>query len=231
MAGPLRRLRTQSASRPAEPGPKNRSRKREQDGTGARSPAGQQKSPWRRLWSVLSEGSVARQVFALQIVVVLLLVLAGVAALVLQARSDSAGAARDRSLAVAETLANSPGMVRALRSPDPSAVLQPRAEAARKRSGVDFVVVTNPDGIRYTHPIKNRIGKKFVGTLTPALQGHVHTETIQGTIGRIVQVIVPVRADGRVVGVVSAGIKVHKVSAVVDRQLPLLLGAAAAALI
>ncbi|NLU75963.1 SpoIIE family protein phosphatase [Streptomyces sp. HNM0575] len=179
----------------------------------------------------LSEGSVARQVFVLQVAVVLLLVLAAVAALVLQVRRDSTQAAGDRSLAVAETLANSPATLAGLRSPDPTARLQGPAEAARKRTGVDFVVVMNTRGIRYTHPIRNRIGKKFVGTIEPARQGRVHRETVEGTIGRIVQVVVPVKnSDGRVVGLVSAGIKVDKVGRVVDRQLPLLFGAAAVAL-
>ncbi|WP_079132065.1 SpoIIE family protein phosphatase [Streptomyces nanshensis] len=180
----------------------------------------------------LGKGSVARQVFVLQVAVVLVLVVAAVAALVLQVRRDGTQAARDRSLAVAETLANSPGTVGALRSADPTARLQGPVEAARKRSGVDFITVMNDDGIRYTHPIKNRIGKKFVGTIRPALEGHVHTETVEGTIGKLVQVVVPVTdGDGRVVGLISAGIKIEKVSGVVDRQLPLLLGAAAVALV
>ncbi|MCH6161313.1 SpoIIE family protein phosphatase/ATP-binding protein [Streptomyces marispadix] len=179
----------------------------------------------------LGEGSVAGQVFVLQVAVVLLLVVAAVAALVLQVRRDSTDAAGDRSLAVAETLANSPGTLSGLRSPDPTARLQGPAEAARKRTGVDFVVVMNTKGVRYTHPARDRIGKKFVGTIGPALRGQVHRETVEGTIGEIVQVVVPVRnSDGRIVGLVSAGIKVDKVGRVVDRQLPLLLGAAAVAL-
>ncbi|OEU90732.1 histidine kinase [Streptomyces abyssalis] len=181
--------------------------------------------------TLLREGSVAGQVFVLQVAVVLLLVVAAVAALVLQVRRDGTQAARDRSLAVAETLANAPGTVDALRSSDPTARLQGPAEAARKRSGVDFITVMNKDGVRYTHPITNRIGKKFVGTTGPALQGRVHTETIEGTIGRLVQVVVPVTGrDGEIVGLISAGIKIDKVSGVVDRQLPILLGAAAVAL-
>ncbi|QPP07811.1 SpoIIE family protein phosphatase [Streptomyces bathyalis] len=189
-------------------------------------------NPGRRLRRpLLGGGSVAGQVFVLQVVVVLLLVVAAVVALVLQVRRDGTQAARDRSLAVAETLANSPGTVSALRSSDPSARLQGPAEAARKRTGVDFVVVMNKQGIRYTHPLRDRIGKKFVGTLGPALAGRVHAETIEGTIGRIVQVVVPVTGqDGKVVGLVSAGIKVDKVSGVVNRQLPILLFAAAAGL-
>ncbi len=222
MAGPLARFQALAAER------RLRSRREKQEEFEREDPP---RPSVGRLRSALSEGSVARQVFVLQVSVVLLLVLAAVTALVLQVRRDGTQAARDRSLAVAESFANSPGVVSGLSSPDPSAVLQPRAEAARKRTGVDFLVVMNKDGIRYTHPIRNRIGKKFVGTIGPALRGRVQTETVEGTIGRIVQVVVPVtREDGKVVALVSAGIKVEKVSGVVDRQLPLVLGAAAAAL-
>ncbi len=141
----------------------------------------------------------------LQVVIVLLLVVSAVVAQVLQVRRDSTQEARNRSVAVAETFANAPGTVAALHSPDPTAILQPRAEAARKASKVDFIVVLNTDGIRYTHPKPDRIGKKFVGDIAPALAGHVVTEELTGTIGPLVQAVVPVRGTGgAVVGLVSA---------------------------
>lgn len=119
--------------------------------------------------SVLRMRTVAGQVFLLQVAIVVLLVAAAIAALVLQSRSDADREARNRSVAVAEAFANAPGIEAALKSAHPTTVLQPRTEAARKRSEVDFIVVMNTQGIRYTHPIPNRIGKKFVGTLQPAL--------------------------------------------------------------
>ncbi|WP_405674381.1 SpoIIE family protein phosphatase [Streptomyces canus] len=175
--------------------------------------------------------SVAGQVFVLQVVIVLLLVVAAVVALVLQVRHDSTIEARNRSVAVAEAFANAPGTVEALSSPDPSAALQPRAEAARRATDVDFIVVMNTDGIRYTHPKPDRIGKKFVGNIAPALAGGVVTESITGTIGPLVQAVVPVKADdGKVVGLVSAGITTAKVGGTANQQLPLLLMAAAVGL-
>jgi serine phosphatase RsbU (regulator of sigma subunit)/PAS domain-containing protein len=183
------------------------------------------------LRSALAGRSIARQVFVLQVVIVLLLVVAAVGALYLQARHDSTQEARNRSVAVAEAFANAPGTRAALDAPDPTAVLQPRAEAARKATGVDFIVVMNTDGIRYTHPKPDRIGKKFVGTIAPALAGHTVTEEINGTIGRLVQAVVPIRApDGKVVGLVSAGITTDNVGGAADRQLPLVLMAAAVGL-
>ncbi|MBU8553391.1 SpoIIE family protein phosphatase [Streptomyces sp. Babs14] len=176
------------------------------------------------LRSALSGRSVAAQVFALNVFIVLLLVVAAAVALVLQVRHDSEVEARNRSVAVASTFANSPGIREALRSPDPTAVLQPRAEVTRRATGVDFVVVMNTDGIRYTHPKPDRIGKEFVGDIAPALAGETVTEEIEGTIGPLVQAVVPVETpDGEVVGLVSAGITTENVGGAADRQLPLVL--------
>ncbi|OKK09003.1 histidine kinase [Streptomyces sp. CB02400] len=183
------------------------------------------------LRSVLSGRSVAGQVFVLHLTIVLLLVVAAVVALVLQVRRDSTQEARNRSLAVAETFANAPGIVEALESPDPTAVLQPHAAAAREQANVDFIVVMNTDGIRYTHPEPDRIGKKFVGTIGPALAGEPVVEEIEGTIGQLVQAVVPVEdAGGEVVGLVSAGITTEHVGGAAEDQLPLVLSAALAAL-
>ncbi|WP_406463828.1 SpoIIE family protein phosphatase [Streptomyces sp. NBC_01622] len=180
----------------------------------------------------LAGRSVAGQVFMLQVVIVLLLVVSAVVAQVLQVRHDSTQEARNRSVAVAETFANAPGTVAALKTADPTAILQPRAEAARKTSKVDFIVVMNTDGIRYTHPKPDRIGKKFVGDIAPALAGHVVTEEITGTIGPLVQAVVPVKGPGgKAVGLVSAGVTKANVGGTADQQLPLLLTAAGAALI
>ncbi|WP_432123749.1 SpoIIE family protein phosphatase [Streptomyces sp. C10-9-1] len=186
----------------------------------------------RRRW-VESLRTVAGQVFILQVAIVALLVVGTVTALVLQARSDVRREARNQSLAVAETFANSPGLTEAMNSPDPTAELQPAAEAAREAADVDFIVVTNEDAIRYTHPLPDRIGKTFVGTIEPVLQGEgVVVEWITGTIGPLVQAIVPITDDsGDVIGVVCAGVTVEHVSGQANRQLPVVLGAGGAALL
>ncbi|QKW10179.1 SpoIIE family protein phosphatase [Streptomyces sp. NA04227] len=169
--------------------------------------------------------------FALQVAMVLLLVAAAVASLVVQARSLSEREARNRSVAVAQAVAHSRGIVAALQSDNPTALLQRPAEATRKTTGVDFVVVMSTEGIRYTAPRANLIGKHFIGTIEPALAGDVVTETVNGTAGTVIQAVAPVTdAKGSVVGLVSAGFTVKRVSGVVMHQLPLVLSAAAAAL-
>ncbi|MEV4440142.1 SpoIIE family protein phosphatase [Streptomyces sp. NPDC049577] len=170
--------------------------------------------------------------FVLQVLIVLLLVVAAVTTLLLQARSDRFQAARDRSLAAAQSFAHAPGLVAVMRGPNPSAVLQPEAEAVRKEGGVDFLVVMNRDGIRYTHPDPSLIGKHFVGTIGPSQQGRVTIEDVNGPLGKEMQVVVPVTdSHGTVVGMVSSGLKISSVSSAVDRQLPVVIGAGAAALV
>ncbi|MGW4982467.1 SpoIIE family protein phosphatase [Streptomyces mirabilis] len=179
-----------------------------------------------------SPRSVAGQVFVLQVALIVLLVACGVFALALQSERDTTAEAKRRSVATAETFAHSPGVVAALRTPDPSKILQPATEAARKAAGVDFIVVMNTKGIRYTHPIPGLIGKRFVGTIGPSLAGKVYTESVHGPLGHEVQATVPIKdTRHKVVGLVSAGLKVKNVTSEVNRQLPIILGAGAGALV
>ncbi|MFB6933274.1 SpoIIE family protein phosphatase [Streptomyces sp. HUAS 31] len=179
-----------------------------------------------------STRSVAGQVLVFQVALVVLLVTCAVIALVLQSERDTSAEARHRSTAVAQTFAHSPGVLAALETPDPSKILQPLTEAARRAAGVDFIVVMNTEGIRYTHPLPDRIGKRFVGEIGPSLAGKVYVESVNGPLGREVQATVPIKnTDDEVVALVSAGMKVKNVESQVDRQLPIILGAGAAALV
>ncbi|MFF8847573.1 SpoIIE family protein phosphatase [Streptomyces sp. NPDC015127] len=186
---------------------------------------------------LLNVRSAAGQVFALQVVIVLLLVVAGVTALAVQVVRDGTREAERQSVTAAEMFANAPGTAEALKSADPTAVLQPRAEAARKRTGVDFVVVLDTKGIRLTYPDPRQIGKPFVGTIEPSLEGRTIVERaggppVPGGTGTAIQAVAPVKdADGSVVGLVSSGITVQNVSSLVDQQLPIILGAGVAALV
>ncbi|MEU6755240.1 SpoIIE family protein phosphatase [Streptomyces sp. NPDC046685] len=196
---------------------------------------GRQPTGWgSRLLARLSRWgrSVAGQVFALQAVIVLLLIAAAAVALVVQARYDSQRDARHRSLAAAEAFAHAPGLPEALKSPDPTGALQPLAEAARRGSGVDFIAVMSTEGVRYTDSRPELIGQKATGDLGRAVAGESFTETFTGEPSDAVRAVVPVRdASGAVVGLVGTGIEVANVSQVVEGQLPLLLGAAAGGLL
>ncbi|MBT2543951.1 SpoIIE family protein phosphatase [Streptomyces sp. ISL-44] len=196
---------------------------------------GRQPTGWGpRLLARLSLGArgVAGQVFALEAVIVLLLITAASVALVLQSRYDSERDARNRSLAAAESFAHAPGLPAALLEPNPTAVLQPLADAARRASGVDFIAVMNTDGVRYTDSRPDLIGKRATGDLSRAVAGQSFIETFTGEPSDAVRAVVPVRnADGAVVGLVGTGIEVENVSDAVDDQVPLLVGSAVGALL
>ncbi|MGA4539470.1 SpoIIE family protein phosphatase [Uniformispora flossi] len=177
--------------------------------------------------------SIAGQVFLLQAVVVVLLVAGAAVALVLQALRDSDRDARHRTLAAAESFANAPGTAAALADPDPSATLQPAAEAARQGADIDFMVVLDKDGTRLTHPDPRLIGQR---SLDPHLQGTLArgqtvTTTYPTDRGRAVVTSVPLHdAQGNPLGLVAAGLTVERVNGMFTDRLPLVLGGAAAAL-
>ena len=175
--------------------------------------------------------SLASQLFAIQAFVILVVLLGAGAAAFSNAATANSGAAQDEVLGVARTLAADPEVGDALAVPDPSAVLQPLAERVRQDTGTDFVVVMTPDGIRYSHPNLAEIGGRFRGTIAPAAAGGTVVETFTGTLGPSVRAVVPVLAAGRVIGLVSVGQTVTRVSGEMTRQLPLLVGTTAVALV
>ena len=176
--------------------------------------------------------SIAGQLFALQVLVVTLLVACGTAGAVLLARSDARNAAVLEVTGVAEAIAHSPAVIEALQSQDPTPRLQPYAEATRTATKTDFIVVMAPDRTRYTHPTTSLIGQPFAGSVDDALRGGQVVEQYRGSLGDSVRTVVPVRAgDGTIVGLVSVGIKTEAINRSLARQVPAVLAATGGALL
>ncbi len=163
--------------------------------------------------------------------VLLTVVVAGYAlATYLSNRSEAEQAAGRQATSVALSVADSPSVREAIRSSDPSARLQPYAVAVVRDTDVDFVTIMDPRGIRWTHPDPDQIGLPFQGHTEPALQGRTFTETYTGTLGPSVRAVTPVRDGDRIVGLVSAGIRVEEIGRRVQEQLAALLAVAGGAL-
>jgi sensor histidine kinase regulating citrate/malate metabolism len=178
--------------------------------------------------------SLARQLFALQVVVVTGVVLAGGAAAYLQARERSQVTTGERVIAVARSVAANPLVRSAVTAPqaNPSAVLQPYSEQVRRDTGTDFVVVMNTKGIRYSHPKPELIGQRFSGHIDAAVSGGVVLETYGGSFGPSERAVVPVRADGgQVIALVSVGVTRDNISRELAQQVPMLLVAGIVALL
>ncbi|MFC7867216.1 SpoIIE family protein phosphatase [Streptomyces murinus] len=183
-------------------------------------------------WLPSGARSVAGQMFVLQLIILLLFGVAAGTVLVVQARQAGVNEARQRTFAAAAGFAHAPGTLAAMESPDPSTLLQPRAEQVRKETGIDYLVAFNPAGIRWTHPNAHLIGRHVIGNYTQPLHGHPRTYTLNTPIGVAVESTVPVLGDhSKVVGLVTAGITVRNIHHQVIRQLPLLLAAGGGALL
>lgn len=178
--------------------------------------------------------SLAGQLFAMQVVLVAVIVAGCAVFAYVSDRSQAEETARRQAFATATAVAKSPAVVEAARSKDPTARLQPYTEALRKESGsVNFIVIMAPDGTRWTHPEPQQIGRTYLGHTGPALEGRTFNETYLGTLGRSVRVVSPVRDaqdGGRIIGLVSAGITIETISAQIRQQVAALLGVASGAL-
>ena len=209
---------------------RRRSERAERDGPAARQYGG--------VRSLLNVRSLAGRVFLLEIAIVVLLVGIGSTALALQAQSANTTDARRVTRAVAESFANSPGLVAALDSPDPSKVLQPEAERIRGATGVDAVNVFNSSSVQLTSPEPSQIGTVYhqptyvrVHVIPQLLEGNSVTFTLRGSGPQAIATAVPVFGpDGAAKGVVSVNITVQRVQSI-GGNLPLLFGGAAGAVV
>ncbi|MEV5160309.1 sensor histidine kinase [Streptomyces sp. NPDC053728] len=174
--------------------------------------------------------SLAGQLFAMQALLVAAVVAGCAFFAYASGRSQAEETAARQVRVAALAMAGSPSVREAIRTPDPSAVLQPYAERVREDTGIAFVTIMNPRGVRWTHPDPSQIGRRFIGHTERALLGETFEETYTGTLGPSIRVVTPVRDGGRIVGLVSAGITVERVSTQVREQLGALGTAAGAAL-
>ncbi|MFC9003396.1 sensor histidine kinase [Streptomyces microflavus] len=174
--------------------------------------------------------SLAGQLFAMQVVLIAAVV-AGCAVFAYVSGSAQAEQTATRQVrAAAVAVADSPSVREAILTPDPSAVLQPYAEQVRRDTGIAFVTIMDTERVRWTHPDASLIGETFLGHTEEALRGETFTETYTGTLGPSIRVVTPVRDGREIIGLVSAGITVDRVSSQVREQLGALALAAGGAL-
>ena len=174
------------------------------------------------------QGSAASRVFVVVAVSAAVIVAALAAVLVLDAERSERGEAEEVTRAVAASLASLPEVGDALAAPEPSERLQPLAEDVMAQTRLDFVTIMTPDGIRVSHRDPAEIGRRYLGTIprTPV----VLTEEFTGTLGPSVRTIVPVTADGELVGWVSVGVTLGSIWSKIVPRLPFVVSIALALL-
>jgi two-component system CitB family sensor kinase len=135
-----------------------------------------------------------------------------------------------RSLAVAQSLASQPGLQQAVRTGGPGGIgphgaVQSMAMAAMRSTAATFVVVTNAQGIRLSHPNPRLIGMpvwypdKDVPSSETFRTGKDWIGIEPGTIGVEAVGKAPMFSHGKLIGEVSVGFLTTKVARQVTQTL------------
>ncbi|MDU1875812.1 sensor histidine kinase [Citrobacter sp.] len=120
----------------------------------------------------------------------------------------------DKALAVARTLANSPEIRQGLMKKPKESGIQAIAQAVNKSNDFLFIVVTDMQSIRYSHPEAQRIGQPFKGDdILLALQGKENVAINRGFLAKALRVFTPIYDEHhRQIGVVSIGLELSRVT-------------------
>lgn len=111
-----------------------------------------------------------------------------------------------RAVDIAATVAQIPEVRTGVTHPDPSGVLQELASRIQDASSVDYVVITDRSGVRFSHPNPALIGQRLEEPVA-ALDGHTHAGINRGSLGRSANGKAPILGPGgAVIGQVSVGI-------------------------
>lgn len=171
----------------------------------------------------------------------------GAVALALQERTIRE-ATGERVLEVASSLADLPevretvGSATGLGSPaalagaddlaEATAVLQPIADLVGEAAGVYYVVITDDEGVRMTHPLASERGVQVETANASVLAGETFTGTEVGASGPSLRAKVPVRdAAGQPVGMVAVGVLESEIAGELDEAVGALLPWAVGALV
>lgn len=136
----------------------------------------------------------------------------------------------ERARVVAVTVATMPEIAQALQPNQDRSIIQTEAQRITQATGASYVVVSDRDGIRYSHPNPALIGLRLEEPVA-VLDGKDHVGIDHGSLGRSANGKAPILdADGRVVGQVSVGILENQVSAQLTTDAEAILAYSALAL-
>lgn len=169
--------------------------------------------------------SLRTQLMLLQLSIVLSVVLVAGAVALSMLEQQIRDAYEAKMVGVAQSVARLPSIVQSFDDADPSSTIQPIAEVIAQSTEVTYVVVTDAEGIRYSHPDRERIGERVSTDPSVPLSGEIYVGTQTGTLGESWRVKVPVFAPegDEVIGTVSVGTLESMLHADLTDDLPILL--------
>ncbi|WP_286179983.1 DcuS/MalK family sensor histidine kinase [Neobacillus cucumis] len=126
----------------------------------------------------------------------------------------------NKATQIAKIVAQTPLVIDGLTGKADEKEIQAFASQIRQSTQVEFVVVMDMNGIRKSHPNKDKIGQHFVGGDEKAvLKGKEHVSIARGTLGVSLRSFIPVYDEGhKQVGAVAVGISLEKVNQAVAQS-------------
>jgi len=124
--------------------------------------------------------------------------------------------ARTNIMNVAEMVAHSKEIVDALEVKDPSRKIGPYVNMQIKNlQQIEYIIVADSEGIRYSHPNPEMIGKKFAGgdEYKAAKKGETYISEATGTLGKSLRAFAPIydTENKKEIGFVSVGTLTHSI--------------------
>ncbi|MCT6818314.1 MAG: sensor histidine kinase, partial [Lysinibacillus fusiformis] len=114
----------------------------------------------------------------------------------------------NRALYLAETTASRGDVIEAFHTDNPSKSLQTISDEIMDAAKATYVVIGDKNGIRYTHPLADRIGKSMVGDDNDKalINGESYVSIADGSMGQSIRGKAPIfDTNGSILGVVSIG--------------------------
>ncbi|MBD8027137.1 sensor histidine kinase [Ureibacillus sp. Re31] len=118
------------------------------------------------------------------------------------------------ALELSKSVSMMPTIIEAFETDNPSETIQPVVEKIRQKTGAEFIVVGNKEGIRYSHPEESEIGKKMVGgdSKRAIEKGEYYISEARGSLGLSMRGKSPIfNRNGDIIGVVSVGFLVEDI--------------------
>jgi len=179
---------------------------------------------WRHIRQRLST-----QVVLLMVAILVLTMAGGFYVLQRDLRGQLDDQFEHRALSIAQTLASEQTVATQVVDGHPGGQLQVLATQAMEETSALFVVITNAQGIRYTHPKASLIGTSITYddpepvTSEPFRTGRVWLGIQLGTLGWVAAGKAPLFLNGRLIGQVSVGFPVASVGITLSSALLSLL--------
>ncbi|VTS14167.1 PAS domain-containing protein [Streptococcus pseudoporcinus] len=119
--------------------------------------------------------------------------------------------------ATGKMLSENDQIIQSLENKETNQSLISYTKAITSAYDLDYVVVMDMQGIRYTHPNLHKIGKPFQGgDEKTVLKGKEVISTAKGSLGKSLRYLIPVKnSSGKQIGALAVGIKLRTLNEVV----------------